>query len=205
MTVKRGFLLALTSLALGLTVFAALGIWRGATPPKFEANDVTGVDWETDFELTDHTGQRRTLADFRGKAVAVFFGYTMCPDVCPTALAQLSEAMNLLGEDAPRVQVLFITVDPKRDTQQVLSQYVPAFHPSFLGLRSDLQTIERTTKAFKVFFRAHEPNEHGSYMVDHSGSIFVFDPLGRLRLLMKGELPPRSMAHDFRLLLEEAS
>jgi protein SCO1 len=205
MTVKRVFLLALTSLALALTGFAALGIWREAKTPKFEATDITGVDWETGFKLTDHAGQPRTLADFRGKAVAVFFGYTSCPDVCPTALAQLSAAMKLLREDASRVQVLFITVDPKRDTQQVLSQYVPAFHPSFLGLRSDLETTERTTNAFKVYFKAHAANEHGTYMVDHSGSIFVFDPQGRLRLLMKGELPARSMANDFRLLLGEAS
>lgn len=205
MTPKRGLLLAITSLALGLTVFAALAVWREASAPKFEATDITGVDWETDFKLTDHTGQLRTLADFRGKAVAVFFGYTSCPDVCPIALARLSEAVKLLGEDASRVQVLFITVDPKRDTQEVLSQYVPAFHPSFLGLRSDLETAQRTAEAFKVYFNAHPANEHGHYMVDHSGSIFVFDPRGRLRLLMRGELPPGSMAHDFRLLLEQAS
>jgi protein SCO1 len=205
MTVKRVLLIALMSLALGLTAFAALGLWRGAASPAFEATDITGVDWGKDFQLIDHAGKPRTLADFRGQVVAVFFGYTNCPDVCPTALAQLSEAMKLLGSDASRVQVLFITVDPRRDTPQVLSQYVPAFHPSFLGLHSDAQTIERTTKHFKVFFNAHAANEHGAYMVDHSGSVFVFDPQGRLRLLMKGELPPRSMANDMRRLLGKAS
>lgn len=205
MTRKRLVVLLSISLVLAVTILAALTVFRAGNAPKFAATDITGVDWAADFKMTDHAGQPRTLADFRGKAVAVFFGYTHCPDVCPTALAQLSEAMRLLGEEAARVQVVFITVDPKRDTPEILSQYVPAFHPTFVGLRADAETTERTAKAFKVFYRLHEPDKHGAYSVDHSGSIFVFDPEGRLRLLTKAELGPAAIAHDLRTLLHEAS
>ena len=204
MTVRR-----IVVLAAGAALVAAGALAGYATfapgERRFEATDVTGVPWGKGFALTDHHGKPRTLADFRGKIVVLFFGFTHCPDVCPTTLADAAAVMKALGKDAARVQVLMVTVDPERDTAEVLSQYVPAFHPSFLGLRSDLETTERTTKAFKVYFKAHAANEHGTYMVDHSGSIFVFDPRGRLRLLMRGELPPGSMAHDFRLLLEQAS
>ena len=201
MTRKRALLLASAALALALGVFAALAMLKRDAPPKFEAVDITGVDWGKDFKLTDHTGRVRTLADFRGKAVAMFFGFTHCPDMCPTAMAELAELMNLLGDEARRVQVLFVTVDPNRDTPAVLSQYVPAFHPSFLGLYGDAAATERTAKEFKVYYHANAANQHGSYSVDHSGQILVFDPEGRLRLMMKPELSPEAMANDLRFLL----
>jgi protein SCO1/2 len=193
------------ALALAIGVVAALAVLKPPAPPKFEAVDITGVEWGKDFSLTDHTGRTRTLADFRGKAVAMFFGFTHCPDMCPTAMAELAEVMKLLGDDASRVQVLFVTVDPKRDTAAVLSQYVPAFHPSFLGLYGDARETERTAKEFKAYYHANTPNASGAYSVDHSGQVLVFDPQGRLRLLMKPDLTPEAMAHDLRLLLKEAA
>ncbi|OGT79973.1 MAG: hypothetical protein A3H91_04310 [Gammaproteobacteria bacterium RIFCSPLOWO2_02_FULL_61_13] len=204
MTGRRliAWLICASALILGaLAAYAILG--RHASKPAFEAVDITGVDWGKGFELTDHLGRRRTLADFKGKAVAVFFGYTHCPDMCPTTLARLGDTVRLLGEDASRVQGLFITLDPKRDTPQVLSQYVPAFHPAFLGLYADAETTARTAKEFKVYYQAQPANQQGSYTVDHSGPILVFDTEGRLRLLMKPDLRPESMARDLRSLLRE--
>lgn len=201
---KRALVFVAGTLAFALGVFAALAMLKPDAPPKFAAVDITGVEWGKDFRLTDHTGRPRRLADFRGKAVAMFFGFTHCPDMCPTAMAELAEVLRLLGDEAGRVQVLFVTVDPKRDTLAVLSQYVPAFHPSFLGLYGDAAATERTAKEFKVYYHANSVNEHGAYSVDHSGQILVFDPQGRLRLLMKPDLGPEAMAHDMRLLLKES-
>lgn len=193
-------LVCATALILGgIAAYATLG--RGTPGPVFEAVDITGVDWGRDFALNDATGRQRTLADFKGKVVAIFFGYTHCPDMCPTTLAKLGEAVRQLDKDAPQVQGLFVTVDPQRDTPQILAQYVPAFHPSFLGLYADASATSRTAKEFKVYYHAQPPNESGSYTVDHSGQIFVFDPQGRLRLLMKPDASPESMARDLRALL----
>lgn len=196
-------LLGVGVLALGLGLFTALNAINPDSSPEFQSVDVTGADWGRDFELTDHTGRVRTLADFRGKVVTIFFGFTHCPDMCPTTMAKLGDVMTLLGEEASRVQGLFVTVDPKRDTAKVLAQYVPAFHPTFLGLYGDAQTTERTAKEFKVYYHLQEPNGQGFYSVDHSGQILVFDPEGRLRLLMKPDLPPEGMAQDLRVLLGE--
>ena len=186
----------------GFAGYVALG--KRDSKPAFEAVDVTGVDWGKEFALTDHLGRRRTLADFRGKVVALYFGYTRCPDMCPTTMAKLAQAVRLLGREGEEVQGLFITVDPKRDTPDVLAQYVPSFHPAFIGLYGDRETIARTAKEFKVYFNAQPPNEYGSYTVDHSGYLFVFDREGRLRLLIRPEAMPQSVAHDMRLLLEQA-
>ena len=193
-------------LALLLGISAAYMTLRSSEPgAQFEAVDITGVDWGRGFDLTDHHGTRRTLGDFRGKVVMLFFGYTNCPDMCPTTMALLASAVRQLGEeDARDVQVLFVTVDPARDTPQVLAQYVPAFHPSFLGLYSDPETTARTAREFKAFFELRAPNEHGSYTVDHSGQVFVFDPQGRLRLFVRPEAAPEAVVHDVRKLLAEA-
>jgi protein SCO1 len=202
---KQVYLIVLAVLALALGALAAMPMLRPATPAhSFEAVDITGADWGKGFQLNDHTGQKRSLADFRGRVVTLFFGYTQCPDVCPTTMAKLGETMKLLGDDAPQVQGLFVTVDPKRDTPQVLAQYVPAFHPTFLGLYADEETTARTAKAFKVYFHAQPPNEHGSYSVDHSGHILVFDVAGRLRLMIKPDQTPESMARDLRALVRES-
>lgn len=184
-------------------VFALAGCGREGPPreQKFLATDVTGAPWGRDFHLTDHTGRARSLADFRGKVVVLFFGYTHCPDVCPTTLADMAETMKLLGEDARRVQVLFATLDPERDTPDLLAQYVPAFHPDFLGLYGDAATVAAQAKEFKVFYQKHGGNSPDSYTLDHSATSFVFDPQGRLRLVLAFGTPPQAIAHDLKLLL----
>ncbi|MFH1869439.1 MAG: SCO family protein [Pseudomonadota bacterium] len=170
-------------------------------PPRFVSTDLSMVDWGKDFSLTDHNGQPRRLADFKGKAVVLFFGYTQCPDVCPTTLSTMRDAMALLGEDAKRVQVLFATVDPARDTPQLLAQYVPAFHPSFLGLYADEKGIAALTKDFKVFYAKQPGSTPGSYSIDHSTGSFAFDPQGKLRLLLRHGEAPANIAADLKLLL----
>jgi len=204
MTLRRAlpWIVCAWALALGIAAFAAYRL-QGAEP-RFEAVDITGVDWGKGFALTDHNGVKRSLGDFGGQVVALFFGYTGCPDMCPTTLALLGASLERMGADARRVQVLFVTVDPKRDTPEVLAQYVPAFHPSFLGLHGDAPAIARTAKEFKVYFQAQKPNDRGYYAVDHSGQVFVFDTHGRLRLFIKPESTPEAIAHDLRALLAEA-
>lgn len=172
----------------------------------FNAVDVTGVPWGRELRLSDHREQPRALSDFRGKVVMLFFGFTHCPDVCPTALATLAQARRLLGEDAQRVQGLFVTVDPKRDTPQVLAKYVTAFDPSFLGLYGDETEVARAAAEFKIFYHAHAPDAHGAYGVDHSGQVYVIDAQGRLRLHIRShDAAPESIAHDLRLLIDEES
>ena len=168
---------------------------------KFISTDLSMVDWGKDFQLTDHHGKVRRLADFQGKAVVLFFGYTQCPDVCPTTLSTMREAMALLGDDAKRVQVLFATVDPARDTPQLLAQYVPSFHPDFLGLYGDEKAIAATAKDFKVFYLKQPGKTPDSYSVDHSTGSYAFDPTGRLRLLLRHGETPTNVAADLKLLL----
>ncbi|HTP96324.1 MAG TPA: SCO family protein [Burkholderiales bacterium] len=167
----------------------------------FMLTDITGAPFGRDFQLTDHNGTPRRLADFRGKLVVLFFGYTHCPDVCPTTLAELAGAMQQLGADAGRVQVLFVTVDPERDTPALLAQYVPAFNPSFLGLYGDADATARTAKEFKIFYRKQPGRTPDGYTMDHSAGSYVFDREGRLRLLMPYGQKVEALVHDLRLLL----
>jgi len=170
--------------------------------PKFEASDITGASFGRDFALTDHTGKPRTLADYRGKAVVIFFGYTQCPDVCPTTLSALAEAMKKLGADADRVQVLFVTVDPERDTPELLTAYVPAFDPRFAGLYGDAAATERVAKEFKVIYQKQPGATPSTYTVDHSTGTYIFDPQGRLRLYVGNKnQSPDVFAHDLREIL----
>jgi protein SCO1/2 len=169
--------------------------------PQFKASDITGSSFGRDFELRDPQGSTRRLADFRGKAVVVFFGYTQCPDVCPTTLAALAEAMKELGPDAGRVQVLFITVDPERDTPALLAQYVPAFDPRFLGLYGDAEATARTAREFKIIYQKVPGSSAGTYTMDHSAGTYVFDPQGRLRLYVGNGQGSDVFAHDLRELL----
>lgn len=173
------------------------------TPPqKFSAVDITGAPWGKNFHLTDHHGKTRNLADFKGKAVVLFFGYTNCPDMCPMTMYKLATAVQKLGRDVERVQVLFVTLDPKRDTPEMLKQYVPAFHPTFLGMIGDEQAIDQTTKEFKVFYKHQKPDASGFYTVDHMGPAFVFDPQGRLRLFISDQHSADMVAEDLRTLLK---
>ncbi|MDE2360837.1 MAG: SCO family protein [Betaproteobacteria bacterium] len=169
--------------------------------PKFDASDITGASFGRDFSLEDPIGATRTLADFRGKAVVLFFGYTQCPDVCPTTLSTLAQAMKLLGSDADRVQVLFVTIDPERDTPALLARYVPAFDPRFLGLWGDAEATGRTAKEFKIVYEKVPGATPGSYTMDHSAGSYVFDPQGRLRLYVAYGQGAEVYAHDLRILL----
>lgn len=167
----------------------------------FKGIDVTGAAMGRELNLTDHNGKPRSLADFRGKVVVVNFGYTQCPDVCPTTLSDLASAMKKLGPDAARVQVLFVTVDPKRDKPGLLKQYVPAFDPSFLGLYGDEAATKKATGEFKVYAQERAGKTAETYTVDHTAQTFAFDKEGRLRLVFGYGATPEAMASDFRLLL----
>ncbi len=172
--------------------------------PQFKSTDITGAPYGKAFALTGHDGRRVTLADFRGKVVVLFFGFTQCPDICPTALAEMARAMQALGADAERVQVLFVTLDPERDTAEILSRYVPAFDPRFLGLYGDLDTTRAVAKEFKVFFEKRPGSTPDSYSIDHSAQTYVFDTQGRLRLFVRHQRIASDLPHDVRLLLQQA-
>jgi protein SCO1/2 len=187
--------LSLIALAAGILLAAC------SEPVRFKSTDVSGADWGRDFALTDHHGQLRRLADFRGKAVVLFFAYTKCPHICPTTLTAMRDAAKLLGEDANRVQVLLVTVDPERDTQAVLADYVPRFHPGFIGLRGDAATTAAVARDFKVFYTKQPGSAPGDYGIDHSTSSYAFDPQGRLRLVIRYGETSENIAADLRLLL----
>jgi len=187
---------------------AMVGLIRGGIEDTggasaFHATEITGVEWGRDFHLTDHHGRPRSLQDFRGKVVMLFFGFTHCTDVCPTTLADLARVVQRLGADGARVQVLFVTVDPQRDTAPVLAKYVTAFHPAFLGLRGDPADTAALAGAFKFFHAAHAPDAHGQYAVDHGSAIYVYGSQGRRRLLMSGTRDVEAMAADVARLLAQ--
>jgi protein SCO1/2 len=194
MNLLRGMLAALTA---GLLMVAC------ENKPVFNALDVTGIQgYGTDFRLIDHTGKPRTLADFRGKAVVMFFGYTQCPDVCPTTLSDLRQVMQKLGKDSERMQVLFVTVDPKRDTQELLANYVPAFNPAFLGLYGDDAATDKVARDFKIVHQIQEGKTPESYTVAHTAASLVFDPQGRLRLFISYGMDVDKITADIKLLLK---
>lgn len=188
-----------------IAVLALAGCGRTETKTKFKATDITGVEWGKEFHLIDPTGAPRSLADYRGKVVMLFFGYTNCADVCPATLAKMAQAVEQLGPDGERVQGLFVTLDPARDNVAVLQQYVPAFHRSFVGLSADPMTIATTAKDFKVFYELQKPGANGFYTVDHSSGIFVVDSRGRLRVFMGANIWVDAMVHDLKILLNEAA
>ncbi len=183
----------------GLTACSPAG--DGGANAGFASTDITGANYAKGFQLTDHTGAPRSLADYRGKVVTLFFGYTQCPDVCPTNLLGMAEVMRQLGPDADRVQVLFITVDPERDTQALLAEYVPAFDKRFTGLYGDAATTAAVARDFKVFYQKQGDTKGSAYTVDHSTGTYVFDPQGRLRLYVKHGEKPEVIAGDLRKLL----
>lgn len=191
---------------------AAYGVVRNSEK-QFEGTDISAVQWARGFDLTDHTGHRRTLADFRGRVVLVFFGFTNCPDACPTALAEMAQVVTRLGPAGDGVQGLFVTVDPERDTAERLAAYVPAFHASFLGLRGSPEQTGTVTKEFKIVYEAQKTDkgshsvhvtDHGSYLVAHSTGIYIFDTKNRVRLYFSGnKRSVDAMVHDVKLLLEQ--
>ncbi|WP_233196087.1 SCO family protein [Trinickia soli] len=175
----------------------------GKSEPAFQNLDLTGnTQFGTDFSLTDTSGKTRSLADYKDKAVVLFFGYTHCPDVCPTTMAELAQALQQLGPDAKRVQVLFVTVDPERDTPQVLSQYVQAFNPSFVGLRPSDAQLAKVAKDFRVYYAKVPGASPDSYTMNHTAASYVFDPSGKLRLFVRDGQGAQPWVHDLKLLLD---
>jgi protein SCO1/2 len=182
-----------------------LGVALGACgepklPSPFKASDVTSRFAQADFHLFDAVGNPRSLADYRGKVVALFFGYTHCPDVCPTTLADMARVMDRLGKEADKVQVLFVTVDPERDTRELLAQYPPAFYPTFVGLSGDAAATEQAAKAFNIKYEK-QATKSGSYTVDHSAGTYLISPSGKTVLLSPFAQHPDALLQDIRLLL----
>jgi protein SCO1/2 len=191
-----------SSLRFSSIIIFSLALLAGCDgQPQFKSTDITGADYGRTLDLNDHTGRARKLEDFRGKAVVVFFGFTHCPDVCPTTLADLSQAIKTLGPDADKVQVLFVTVDPERDTRELLAEYVTAFDPRFLGMYGDAAATQRVAKDFKIYFEKRKTGD--SYSVDHSGQSYVIDPQGRLRLFVRHDRIAADLPHDLKALLKE--
>ena len=182
-------------------IICSLALAACDAAPKFKSTDITGAEYGKSLELQDTTGRLRHLDDFRGKAVVLFFGFTHCPDVCPTTLADLAGVMKTLGPDADRVQVLFVTVDPERDTPEALAKYVGAFDPRFIALRGDVAATQRVAKEFKIYFEKRKQGE--SYTIDHSAQSYVIDPQGRLRLLVRYDRLAQDLPDDLRVILKQ--
>ncbi|MER1939133.1 MULTISPECIES: SCO family protein [unclassified Castellaniella] len=180
---------------------ALLGCSSEAKPLPFEGSDITGTHLGRDLDMTDTHGQHKTLADFSGKVLMVFFGYTQCPDVCPTAMAQAAQALQLLGKDASKVQVIMISVDPARDTPPVLQAYVQVFDPNFIGLTGTPEQLEKTARSFKAFYAKEAGPTPEQYAMNHSSAFYLMDIQGEARALLGPSLTPEDMAHDIKLLL----
>jgi protein SCO1/2 len=181
-----------------------LGVFLAAcsrVPVEFRNTDLTGATFARHFTLSDHNGQQRSLGDFSGKVVAIFFGYTSCPDICPTTLSRLAEVMKALGPDAERFQVLFVSVDPERDTEARLKDFVPWFHPSFIGLRGDAAQTRAVSEEFRVFSSRREVGSQLGYVLDHSSGVYVYDPAGHLRLYVRDTASVEEIVADIRQLL----
>jgi len=174
-----------------------------ADVPPFVGVDITGANYAKDFDLTDQTGQRRTLADFRGKAVVIFFGYTQCPDVCPTSMTEMAEAKALLGADGERFQGLFLSVDPERDTPEVMAAYVGNFDPTFKALYADPGQLKQVAQDFKIYYKRVEGPTPTSYTMDHSAGSYVYDTKGQLRLYHRYNTGAAGLAADVKRLLAE--
>lgn len=182
-------------------MLASLAACKQQAPEnKFNSIDITGADFGHDFRLTDHFGKVRTLSDFKNKIVVMFFGYTHCPEVCPTTMSDLSNALKSLGSDAGKVQVLFVTLDPERDTQALLAKYVPSFNPDFLGLYGDKDATDKVARDFRIFFQKQKGKSSQQYDLDHTAGAYVFDQTGKIRLFLRYGQGAESIAQDLRKL-----
>jgi protein SCO1/2 len=185
-----------------IAAILAGGCGQPDTRPQFKLTDLSGASFGRELNLLDHNGKPRTLVDFRGKVVVIFFGFAQCPDVCPTTLSELAAVAKELGKDADRMQVLFVTVDPERDTLEVLRQYVPSFDPRFLGLYGDTDATARAAKEFKIFYQKQPLTDSKTYSVDHSAGTYILDREGRLRLYARYGAGAPLLLHDIRILLD---
>ena len=190
---------------------AAYALFSGATvtlvacsaeKPQFKSIDLTGADYAKGFALSDQHGKPRTLQDFTGKVVVVFFGFTQCPDVCPTSMAELAEVKKLLGPDGDKLQAVFITVDPERDTPDVLKAYMGNFDPTFIALRPTMTELPDFAKSYKVFYKKVEGKTASSYSMDHSAGSYVYDAKGQIRLYSRYGSGAEALASDIKLLMK---
>jgi protein SCO1/2 len=197
---------ALKKIAVCALSISAAGIFSACSEKKaeFRGVDVTGADYAKDLPLTDHHGKARHLADFKGKVVVVFFGFTQCPDVCPTSMQELAEVKKMLGKDGDRLQGIFVTVDPERDTPELLKAYMENFDPSFLALRGSPEQLAAVAKDFKIYYKKVEGKTPTSYTMDHSAGSYVYDTAGRLRVYNRYGSGPQALAADVKALLAEA-
>ena len=197
---------AVKTVASLLALSAVSGFLLGCSPdkPQFKSIDLTGADYAQGFSLIDHNGQLRTLKDFAGKVVVVFFGFTQCPDVCPTSMAELAQVKQQLGADGDKLQGIFITVDPERDTAEMLKAYMGNFDPTFLALRPTLEQLPQVAKDFKIYYKKVDGKTPGSYTMDHSAGSYVFDEKGRIRLYNRYGSGADALASDIRLLIKSS-
>ena len=197
--------LALKNIAGSAFLASAGGLLAACQPdkPQFKAIDITGADYAQGFQLTDFNGRPRSLADYKGKVVVVFFGFTQCPDVCPTTMNEMAQVKKLLGTDGDKLQVVFISIDPERDTPEVLKAYMGSFDPSFAGLyAASPDALAALAKDFKIYYKKVDGKTPTSYSMDHTAASYVYDPQGRLRLYARYGMGAQAMADDIRLLLQ---
>jgi len=195
-TTRRAFAIGTVAVLGGCDRIAGIG-----AKPTFHFTDITGAEFARKLELPDADGKPRSLADWHGKVVVVFFGYTQCPDVCPTTMAELAQIRTQLGADGDRLQTVFVTIDPERDTREVLKAYLANFGPNVVGLRGDAEQTKAAAKEFKVFYAKVPGKTAGSYTMDHSAASFVFDPAGRVRLFVPYGADTKLLAGDLKQLL----
>lgn len=182
-------------------LLAALALGACSPSPQFKGSDIGGTGLGKDMAMQDGGGTVRTLQDYKGKVVVAFFGFTQCPDVCPTAMAQLAQVMTLLGDDASKVQVILLSVDPERDTPEIIGEYARAFHPGFVGLTGTTDQVAKTAKSFKAYYAKVPGVSPDQYSMDHSSSFYVFDKQGEARVLIRGDAAAADIAQDVSRLL----
>ena len=170
--------------------------------PQFKSIDLTGADYAKDFALPDQNGQARSIKDFAGKVVVVFFGFTQCPDVCPTSMVELAGIKKSLGADSSKLQVIFISVDPERDTPEILKAYMANFDPTFVALRPSMAQLPVVAKDFKIYYKKVDGKTPTSYSLDHTAGNYIYDTQGRLRLYNRYGSGAEGLTQDIRLLLK---
>ncbi len=198
---------AIKSIAACALFTGATGLLVACSPeenPQFKSIDLTGIDYATGFALADQNGQQRSMKDFAGKVVIVFFGFTQCPDVCPTSMVELAQIKKTMGTDGDKLQVVFITVDPERDTPELLKAYMGNFDTTFIALRPTMEQLPQVAKDFKIYYKKVEGTTPGSYSMDHSAGSYVYDPKGNIRLYIRYGNDSQGLTSDFRLLLKSA-
>lgn len=201
--IRRSVLLA-AALCVALAGCDKLGVVATKPAASFRGADITGADYAKTLSMPDMNGQPRTLGDFKGKVTVVFFGYTQCPDVCPTTMAELAQVKKALGADGDKLQAVFVSIDPERDTPEILKSYMASFDPNFVALRGTLAQTQATAKEFKVYFAKVPGKAEGSYTMDHSAGAFVFDAKGNVRLFERYGAGAEALTADVKALIAES-